>query len=174
MKKNNRGFMLAEVIVTSTVIVTAMIGLYTSFNKLYKNYEVKNRYQYIDGVYATKEMVQGMLNDDMAHFMNDIFYSSTSKYLIQNNQCDESTLVSSCQDIANFYHVLNMIIVEYDEESIKSLIKPPNVISEEFKEYIEYVINYYDVKRGDAEYSYLLLTEIQDGDHYYYANLRVR
>ncbi len=37
MMKNNKGFMLVEVIVTSTIIVTAMIGLYTSFNKIYKN-----------------------------------------------------------------------------------------------------------------------------------------
>lgn len=170
MKKNNKGFMLVEVIVTSTVIVTALVGLYTSFNKLYKNYEVKNRYQYIDGVYATKVVVDSMLNNDMASFINNIFYSNNSKYLIQNNHCDGSLNIPSCLEVANFYQVLNMIIVEYDEASIKSLV----VTNEEFKEYIDYIVNYYDIKSGESEYNYLLLTEIKEGDKYYYANLRVR
>ena len=32
--KNNKGFMLAEVIITATVIITALVSLYATYNSL--------------------------------------------------------------------------------------------------------------------------------------------
>ena len=54
--KNNKGFMLAEVVVTSTIILTALISFYTTFNNLYRRYEIHTKYYDIDGVYAIKEL----------------------------------------------------------------------------------------------------------------------
>ena len=168
MIKNNKGFMLVEVIVTSTIIVTAMIGLYTSFNKIYKEHKVRNSYYNIDAIYATKEVINSMFYNNMYSLVNDLLETNTSKYLIENNSCHLT--VSSCGEIANFYQVENMILVKYDQASIEGI----DVVHESFKNYINYVINYYGISNLTTEYNYLLLTEIHQGDHYYYANLRVR
>lgn len=173
MKKNNKGFMLIEAIVTSTIIVTAMIGLYASFNKLYVNYNSKNQYYSIDAVYATKLMFQDMLDSgDINAIINNIFKDGHGEYLIYTNDTGTQCSVgSSCSQIASFYNIKNMILVEYDKESLKELQN--GTLNETFNEYIDYVINYYNVTTSE-EYDYLLLTEIYDGTDYYYANLRVR
>ena len=173
MKKNNKGFMLVEVIVTSTIIVTAMIGLYTSFNKLYKNYNARNSYYNIDAVYATKAIFNDMLKSgELNKNINDIFQNSNYEYLIKNGSCTAFVDNDSCSKILEFYKVKNMIIVEYDKEIINTNLRN-TFQNETFKEYTDYVVSYYDVTTNE-EYSYLLLTEIYDGSNYYYANLRVR
>lgn len=181
MKKNNKGFMLVEVIVTSTVIVTALIGLYTSFNKIYNAHKLKNQYYNIDAIYATKEMINTMLNHNMPAIINDIFDTNTLQYLIKDKSCMFDTInpiFPYCSEITNFYQIENMVIVEYDKTSIigdeDTNTIGINVTNESFKEYIQYIVNYYNITDEESKYSYLLLTEMKDGDNYYYANLRVR
>ena len=71
MIENNKGFMLLEAIVTSTVVLTTLIALYTSFSKLYNNYRTKNTYYNIDSVYATKEIINTiMTNNTLTAFIN--------------------------------------------------------------------------------------------------------
>lgn len=182
MKKNNKGFMLAEVIVTSTIIVTAMIGFYSSFNKLYTKYNEKNKYYNIDSIYATKFVLNSLLEDNYLNtLINKIFYIKNYEYIIKDGVSQESVLPTENIEIYNnirkFYKIENMIIVEYDKKIILTKLKESekNNLNETFKEYIDYVINYYNITTNE-EYNYLLLTEIYDNttNNYYYANLRVR
>lgn len=166
--KNNRGFMLVEVIVTSTIIVTALVGFYASFSRLYKNYSEKEHYYNIDAIYATREMIDSIFDQDVGKFINDIFHSGTSKYLVKNGSCTDNSIYL-CSEIVPFYKIENMIVVEYDKTSLQGV----SITNQTFKEYRDYVINYYDITTN-KEYSYLFLTEIHDGNNYYYANLRVR
>lgn len=176
MKKNNKGFMLIEVIVTSTIIVTVMIGLYASFNKLYINYNVRNKYNDIDTIYATKLVFQNMIDKNIVStIVNKIFAGSHYDYLIKDGVCNSSYFDDGsldCSQLPLFYNVDNIVFVEYDLSSIKEL--ETKGINETFKEYIKYVISYYGISDDEGEYSYLLLTEVYDGDDYFYANLRVR
>jgi hypothetical protein len=64
-----------------------------------------------------------------------------------------------------------MLFVEYDSESLNEL---DDSINQTFKEYVDYVIKYYDIKNTKEDYNYIYLTEIKNGDNYYYANLRMR
>ena len=61
MLKSNKGFMLVEVVIVATVVLTTMTFLYTSINKLYNNYKVRNSYYNIDAMYATKEIINTMM-----------------------------------------------------------------------------------------------------------------
>lgn len=194
MKKNNKGFMLVEVIVTSTVILTSMVVLYSGFNKLYTKYQAKNFYYSIDGVYATKEMASYLLEHDFNTFLNDTLYSSRYQFLIKDGECQISGEI--CPIIVSLYGVKNMIFTEYDkcdlvydeksnEQSKCGLVSGDflPVQNETFKEYITYVIGYYNIEdanvvvndgKQENEYSYLILTETFDSSDYYYANLRIR
>lgn len=181
MKKNNQGFMLVEVIIASTVIVTAMIGIYTNFNKLYNGYQTRNSYHDIDGMYATEMMFDLLLEE--GHFnklVSNFFKNNTHVFLVDNENCleyshfcsvlDHTDHESYCSDIVDFYNINNMILVEYDKESVKNI----PIDNQTFKEYIDYVINYYDIKTNE-EYDYLLLTEsCESPDTCYYSNMRVR
>lgn len=181
MKRNNKGFMLVEVIITSTIVVTSMIALYTSFNRLYNNYRTRSNYYNLDTTYATKEMVNTIFASqnetrNINFFINNTFYNSEYGYLIKNAECSEEITLSSCETIKNLYKVENMIFVEYDLNSLNTL--KSNVSNQTFKDYIDYLINYYDIRTKnnnvETEYNYIILTETMAEDNYYYANLRMR
>ena len=166
MFKNNKGFMLVEVIITSTVILTGMVGLYTTFNKLYKNYNIRSTYYNIDGIYATKEMFNNLMNNDFNKVIN---HFDNYGYLIENSKCIEIGNHNNCSSIVDFYGIDNMIIVNYNKNALKEL----KLENETFNEYIDFVIKYYDINNND-EYSYIFLTEMCDKNNCYYSNLRVR
>ena len=72
MFKNNKGFMLAEVVITSTIILTALVSLYVTFNKLYSNYNTRNSYYNIDGFYAIKGMINYLIDSGkLNEILND-------------------------------------------------------------------------------------------------------
>lgn len=178
MRKNNKGFMLVEVIVTSTIVVTTMVLLYSSFNKLSNNYKTKNSYYNIDATYATKEMINFMIKKDEGNinkFINDTFYNNRYGYIIKKENDDTKCKISdiSCDNLKKLYSIENMIFSEYDQESLKYL-KENESINQTFKEYIEYLDKYYDIKNTEDDYNYIMLTEVMEEDKYYYASLRMR
>ncbi len=180
MKKNNKGFMLAEVIITSTVIITAMVGLYASFQKIYANYGVKSNYYSVDGVYATKEMINHLLYGDvdtdvnLNKFISNTFQEQHFVFVIKNGQC-QGTMENdaTCKAIQNTYQVSNMIFTEYDKNELENGVKKEK-LNQTFLDYLDYVMGYYDITSVNTEYGYLILTETSDGENYYYSNLRVR
>lgn len=176
MKKNNKGFMLAEVVITSTIIITAMIGLYSSFQKLYATYNTRNNYYNIDGVYATKMMIDNLMNHDINEYLNSYSVESNYKFIIQSNSCTDSNeeLKNTCEIIQSTYQVTNMIITEYDKKVLEEIKTKSLTQNETFKEYIDYLIDYYNIKKNTEQCNYIILTEIKEGDNFKYSNLRMR
>lgn len=175
MKKNKKGFMLAEAVVSASVIITSMILLYSTFNRLYLLYSEKNSYYNIDAVYATKTMINSLMDNNFEKYINDIFVNSTYKVIIDDTICNQNesgTNDSLCTKLKDLYKVNRMIISEYDKSTLEEDIKNLS-INQSFKDYIDYVIGYYGVSNHDTKYSYIVLTEIKDGDDYYYANLGI-
>ena len=169
MNKNNKGFMLVEVIITSTVIATAMVSLYSTFNKLYTSYNQKTTYHNIDSIFATKITINYLLDNNFNSFINNTFATSQYKILIDDTTCFNNNDI--CNAIKSTYKVNKMIIAEYNKSIIESLKN--TAINQTFKEYIDYVIGYYGIEQSDNKYNYIILTEIKDGDNYYYANLGI-
>lgn len=178
MRKNNKGFMLIEVIVTSTIVLTTMILLYSSFNRLSNNYKTRNSYYNLDATYATKEMINSMLKNEEGNineFINATFYNKRYEYIIKKEggsiNCKIS--INSCNNLKEFYSIENMIFSEYDPESLNYL-KDNESINQTFREYIEYLDKYYDIESTKYDYNYIILTEVKEKNNYYYANLRMR
>ena len=189
MLKNNKGFMLIEVIVTSTIVLTSMIALYTSFNKLYNNYNVKNSYYNIDATYATKLILNSMFESDenFGNINEIIKYADLNdkkyQYIIKNASCNkfeepefERTTYyappKTCEGIIGLYKINNILIVRYDKNILLELNNDLS-LNQTFSDYINYLVTYYDIKNSE-QFSWIVLTELKEGENYYYANLRVR
>ena len=185
MKKKSKGFMLVELIVTSTIVVAAMVTLYASFNRIYSLYKTKNNYYSIDGVYATKEMTKNLIfnnkiNDLIREAMDKNKYTNKYTYIIKDNKCIKED-DKICNGIQSFYNVKNMIFIEYDKNTLTSDKTESDFINDEkiknnetFKDYIKYVVNYYDITDSDTSFSYIILTETEENGKNYYSNLRIR
>lgn len=178
MKKNNKGFMLAETVVAGTVVLTSMVVLYSTFNRIYSLYKEKMNYYNVDAIYATKEVVHGFMKEDFGEVINTIFEGSTYFKLIDKNNCystiDGKVIINEnfCKRLNEVYGVNNIIVTEYDKTTLEKVMNDIT-LNQSFKDYINYVIGYYGVSNHDTKYSYLVLTEIKDGSNYYYANLGI-
>ena len=197
MKKNNKGFMLAEAIISGTIIITSMILLYQTFNRIYVKYQEKNNYYSIDAVYATKEMIANLMDNNFSKTINNITSKSNHYILVADGICQSSNIdhegntisISGLEKFCNndensksinkIYNINNMIITEYDKtvlEELKNKLSNNTelTINQTFKEYIDFVIGYYGVSNHDTQYTYIVLTEIKDDkNNYYYANLGI-
>ena len=196
MKKKRNGFMLAELIITSTIIIATMAALYASFNRVLSLYKTKNNYYYVDGVYATKLLIDEILKDDFNTFLNNNLNDKRNIYLIENNVCNlnlTGNIQEKCNAIKELYKVKNMIFAEYNKCNLdkekcttqdSQTNSTTNAAAEDtttlnidnnqlFKEYIDYVIKYYNIESSENNYNYIVLTEIEEGQNYY-SNLRIR
>ena len=166
--KNRKGFMLAELIVTATVVIATIAGLYASYNRIYNLYKERNNYYDVDGIYATNEIIKYYMERNINEIINENMELDSQEakhffYMIKDNICQDSdskTAVGNgeldrtvCQAIQTAYNVKNMIFTEYD----KCTLKPSECTNTEtntefeiknntFKDYIEYVIKQYNIK----------------------------
>lgn len=190
MKKNNKGFMLAEVIVVSVIVITTLVSLYGSYNNLYKLYTRRSRYYDIDGIYALNSVVRNLINDnDLNNILSDAsIFGDTSVnnyyFLIESNACNEKASSNLCESVLKLYNVKNMVITKYnniyykDETGTETFLGKEDLeLNETFKDYLKYINNNY--QSGGYEDSYLLLIEYGEYDNnsnenLYYSNIILR
>ena len=112
MKKNNKGFMLAEVVVTATLLLAIMISLYFTFNKIYARYNNVTNYKNIDGMYAIENVIEYMYTGEGENNINNILKMEEQnyKYIIQNGNCN--LLVDYCNKLKGTYNINNLLIVK--------------------------------------------------------------
>ena len=181
--KNNKGFMLAEAVITSTIVLTTLIGLYTTFSRLYNLYNIRTTYFDIDGVYAIKGMIDNLIitnkmNEMLSNLTSNDFYN-----LIKNKQCLNNIDIRDgyCNSLIDLYKIENMYIIKYKKDAVTNLKKQN--INQTFKDYLDYISDYYSFADSnvndptdnkinvDDGYKYLFVVEYKNGKDYYYSSL---
>ena len=155
-KIGRKGFMLAEVVVVSVVISTALIGLYVGLNKVSSAYDTRNRYFDIDSLYIAMEI-------------NDILIRNGNSF---NNvfRFNDEEFISYYKDITN--DDITAFIVRYDERFKDLLeINYGKIKRKTFSEFLDYLEGHFVF--DDDDYDYMIIVErMEDGnlnDCYYYA-----
>lgn len=168
--------MLVEVIITSTVVLTAMIGLYATFSRIYSKYNEKNSYYSVEGIYSARVLFEYLMKNDLTSYLNN---NNDELIIMKNGTCSSSiknknnVTIGVCGDLKSIYGVQSIIMTEYDKGRLDTL-KNTTSFSILFRDYIDYVINYYDVEGSSSDFNYIILVEIKKGEDSYYSNLRVR
>ena len=85
---NRKGFMMAELIVVSAIVLTTMVGLYSSYNKVYSLYKTRLTYYDINTLYKL-----GYYRDSLEYTLGsekidnlDLSVDGEKVYLINNNR----------------------------------------------------------------------------------------
>lgn len=171
MLKNNKGFMLAEAVITSAVVITSLVALYTSYNKLYTKYQERSKYYNVDGYYANITLVKALIDQDKLNYLLSEAGDSNIIYLIKDKTTiNQNFLPTNCnnldekctqtKNIIEFYNITNSIIIKATQESLTALLKEN--LTTTFKDYLNnYVNNNYDLQNPNLEYQYIILTEYQ-------------
>jgi len=170
MKKiGNKGFMMAEVVIVSCIILVSLVGLYATFNKLYIAYTERSYYYNVDCVYALRNVYKKLVDDnEFVNLVNDNVINSGIEIKAKLSDNYYTGLFNS-------YKVNEVYLVSYKKDSVSNLVDV--VSNDSFKEYIKYLANSLEYDEEDENYedfSYMFIVEIKDKDYLYYGNYRVR
>lgn len=160
MKLNNKGFMMAEVIITCSIVVITLVGLFTSYNRTYLRYKERSNYYNVDNAYACNYLKDLLIE-------SNILYTNTS-----NHYSIDGTINDKISTLFNNYNITSAIVVDLSQtNNISGLIT--NDMNNTYKDYLKYLNNsiIYDL----SQEKYLLIVErkkvINDTTNYYYGNL---
>ena len=99
---NNKGFMMAEVVVVASIVLVTLVGLYTSYNKIFSIYNKRVDYYDVATLY------------DLAYIRDGIDFSVTNPSIsnaIYNNVGDKVYYINK-YDIVNL-NVSNQTFKDY-------------------------------------------------------------
>ena len=99
--RNNKGFMLAEVVIVSTIVTSVIVSLYTGFNRVYKFYNERSHYYDIDGLYALKTISDLLLEEEK---LNGYHYLPTNG-VIDDNYFTNKDLISNLKTNYNIQNI---------------------------------------------------------------------
>lgn len=201
MKLNRKGFMMAEVVVVSAVIVTVLVTLFTGINKVSTAYEKRNKYyditssqfaieannileeqglklinkqteDYIGAIEIGYEN-DGLCNEDKIVKLSD----STNSALLSNFD----DLFGKYQDTYTGYFIPYNIdvfaegkVYEYAGDNNGNSFTEAGDINATFKDYLNYQSTHYDF---NLDFRYVIVVERCNAEtekECYYFGLRVR
>ena len=172
MKLNKKGFMLAEVVVSASVIAVILVTLYIGLNRMTSAYEKRNRYYDIDAQQVAMEVNDALIR---GNYLDSVKLSANTSSNYIYNMSDE--FADEYQEFhdqlnSNFdYNDVKVFFSLYTEEKLRELKEIYTSVS--FGNYIDYLLNKIDFSET---YSYFIVVELQKkdvNDCYYYA-LRVK
>ena len=138
-KINNKGFMMAEIIVVAVVVVIGLVGLFTTFTRTFLEYERYNEYSQVDSLYASKSVVNNLGIADIETVLGAEHYKSYST--VEND---------TIKELFNDYNIKTFYLVQYSKDSFDNLISSLTN-NEEFKQYVNYLKNNLDFDDGSCK-----------------------
>ena len=166
MKLNEKGFMLAEVVVVSVVIATTLVTLYVALNRLISAFDTRNTYYDIDSAYFAVEVNNILIENGE---INTLINNGTHSLLTSDEIIDYKNFII---DELLFYN-FSAFYTPYPKTKNEILsVKNIEGVSQTFKHYIDYLSG--NIELND-EYNYAIISEIcQTEDDCRYYTLKVR
>ena len=167
MKSNNRGFMLAEVIIVSSIIVTVLVTMYTGLNRLFIKYDELSRYFNVDAIYMAKNVEDYLIDTYKIKGLID----DSNGYVDIKNMDDIGNIIGG--NTEKLYFIGNYDNKEIDGNKINGYNKLENYITDDyFKAYVKYVENDIKNKYGNDYLSkkaiIIEIKEINEDEKSYY------
>ena len=171
MKKiNNKGFMLAEVLIVSAIIMVTLVGIFKGFSNTNEAYKLRNSYYDTSTLYALKN-IESFLIDSMA------LNNATSKDIYEIKETDTSSsdlfknidnkyLKASLQYFFDTYGINKLYLAKYYDGFISK------ITDSDVQKFTKFYIKENDIKTADYNnYTYILITKTNNEK---YAALRIK
>lgn len=135
MKKSfNKGFVMAEMIVVSIVVVTALILIYTQFITINNAYYRSFNYNTVDDLYALNNVKEFLLNDNFDKIISQMY----GKNYIDLTSCSTDYFIeyNYCETLLNTLNISSLIITFEDVTNLKEELKN-NILTEGMNTFIK-------------------------------------
>lgn len=190
IKLNCKGFMMAEVIIVSTVILSTLVGLYTIFNKMYIVYTERSYYYNVDAVYAGESIYKYLVSSDkFVEALKKIEKQDSEPVASRNYKIIEETEEGTkcndiekniCDGLIDTYNIKNAIIFPYNVNAVNKDNSNVSGFDVRFKDYLDYLntsLNFAEKDEIDEEkqkFNYIIIVELENGDYQYFGYYRIR
>jgi len=150
-KMNNKGFMLAETLVVATFLVTTLLFIYVQFNNVTNSYDTSFRYNTVNGLYATKNIVDFVKSDGLDNLKTSI---NANGYYIDITNCSTAYFEEAdyCQIL---FDTLKVKTVLFTKENLTELKNNTLGLTQTMIDFINY-IDY------DTVNDYRIIVEFED------------
>ena len=165
MKKNNKkGFVLAETIAISVVVMTSLVIVYTQFMYLSKSYSRTFNYNSVNNMYLANNIKMFINNDGLDNLINGL----TANNYIDITSCPTEyfTEYIYCQTLLSNLNIKQVIFTKSDLDDLKNNLSS---LSEKMKQFINYINDEENdkyriiVEFKDETYSTLLMDGTDEG-----------
>ena len=159
MKKNNKGFLLAEVITVSVVTIVALVIIYVQFVAVDNSYYKSFKYNNVDKLYLANQLKQFINGDNANELYSDI--ENISYADITN--CDAYFIERTyCRNLINAIDAKQVLVTKLDTSSILDKLKQNKIVSSDMYTFIS--------NNKSLENGYRLIIEFNDNT---YATLKL-
>ena len=142
MKKNNRGFLLAESLVVSTFVLTILILLYVQFSNLTTNYKNSYNYNNVESIYDLSSIANYLKINNFG-LSSKLTKSKPYIVVFENNSCnmDAGIIDTFCDNLINKMDAKKVIYTSSDIEIIQKYVseKIDSTINEGMRDFISKV-----------------------------------
>lgn len=153
MKKNNKGFMLVEILIVSVFISSVLIVLFVQFRKINNSYNTSFKYNTVEGMYLLNSVKNRIItNSNDNNFNNfEAMLNDNNKYIdIYNYMCEDDGY--DCQLISK----ANIIKLFFARKDAKNDILDDN-LTVNFKDFI------YQINFNNNVSDYFIIAEFSNG-----------
>lgn len=150
---NKKGFMMAELVVVSAIVLTTLVGLYASYNKIYSIYKTRIRYYDVTTLYRLgyyRDILK--VNNKLDDVINDSNSGVVEVYNSQNGTGSVFSLPESERpnDVEDLVYMVNNNGAPINRNTFAG-----KNIHETFLEYIDFLEKSVDF----TEFNYMLIME---------------
>lgn len=149
IKLNNKGFALAEALVTAVFVMVIFSIIYTNYTPIMAEYERRETYDDIDGKYAAywmKKMIEGRTNDTIVTFPSYKKINFTNPETACNSQFP--SYKETCVELVKALEIQAIYITNYTFPNKASIDGTnPNL-----QDYLDYLPNYTRASENGAQY----------------------
>lgn len=142
MKLNRKGFMMAEVVVVSAVVLITLTSLYISYNKLYSLYSTRLTYTDVSTIYRLAYYRDCLIDKNN---LNTLKESTKDKAI---SITTGTTYLSKYDKICDTKCAENVFLIYNNKKNISKNIDLGE-INKTYSEYINYLANSVDLKGTD-------------------------
>lgn len=102
MKKNNKGFMLAEVFIVSSFVLGVLVYMFIQTNSIMRNFNRSFSYNTVSGLYITNEVAKYIKKNDTNNYctgVNIIDYSDDTWNNLKKSSNINTVIIGNLNDI---------------------------------------------------------------------------
>lgn len=162
-KSNKKGFVLAETIAVSTVVMTSLVIIYTQFVSINNSYNRSFKYNNVNNLYLV-ENVRNYITDGNLNKLVNALEESNSSY-IDITSCPNNYFLEYiyCQTLFNYAGIKTILFTKEDLTDLKNNLTNTN-FNETMKEFIT------RISTSDED-NYRLIVEFTDDT---FATLKIK